>query len=64
MAQAAKQLMDRLQKAPHDAGELLYHLKHSGWPVRHVAHRAWSMHIVIDDQNQVVYITKIALMRA
>jgi hypothetical protein len=59
---AAKAMTARLQNDPQTAGELLYRLKHSGWPVCHVVHKPLSMHIAIDEQHQIVYITKTVLL--
>ena len=59
---AIKALIEELQLNPLGIGEVLYHLKHSGWPVCHVARKPWSVHYAVDEQQRVVYVTRIEMM--
>jgi hypothetical protein len=58
----AETLMAQLQVEPLTLGEAPYHLKVKGWPVCHCALTPWSIHFVVDEQNHVVYVSKIALL--
>ena len=57
-----KSIMEDLHTNPTSIGELLYHLKHSGWPVYHVARDPWSIHFAVDANGRVVYLTRIGMM--
>jgi hypothetical protein len=59
---AAEEVMKELSDAPASVGELLYTLKNINLPVRHVVHRPWSIHFAIDEQRQIVYLSKIELL--
>ena len=55
-------VIEALQTEPTVIGEVLYHLKHSGWPVCHVTRKPWSVHYAVDEQQRVVYVTRIEMM--
>jgi hypothetical protein len=57
-----KTVLEDLRTNPFSIGEVLYHFKHSGWPVCHVARKPWSVHYAVDENGRVVYLTRIAVM--
>jgi hypothetical protein len=56
------ELIDTVETNPLASGELIYHLKHSGWPVLHLTKAPWSLHYAVDEAQQVVYLSSIGLM--
>ena len=60
--EAFRSMMRDLQADPKSIGELLYHTKLSGRPVFHVARSPWSIHFIVNDDQRVVLLSKIALM--
>ena len=62
-AQAAmRKLIQDLEANPNSVGELLYHTKHSGWPVFHAVRSPWSIHFILNDDRRLVILTRVAMM--